>query len=238
MDKVALVTGAAKGLGKNVAISLAKDGFSVAVHYKTSATEAKRVASEIGTVSRSLVVCGDLTEEDDVKQVFDAVNNKFGRLDLLINNVGNFLYKEFGQTSNSEFRDVFESNIYSTLYCSRAAFKIMRNQKSGHVINIGSVGADKFTIREKSIPYFLAKNAVYVLTKAMAWEEARNGIHVNMVSPASMREDIFKKEDFPMGRAAMPKDVVSAIRFLISPEAYYINGANVEVAGGFVPGIV
>ena len=113
----------------------------------------------------------------------------------------------------------------------------MRKVKSGHIINIGTVGADGLTLRAKSTPYFMAKNALYYLTKMMAREEARHGIHVNMVSPASLVEDIFKAGDFPMGRSAKYSDVVKVINFLISPDAYYINGANIEVAGGFIPGV-
>lgn len=237
MRKVAVVTGAAKGLGRAIALVLAEDGFAVVVHYNKSKADAKKVAGEIDKLSESYTACADLTREEDARGMFDAISKKYGRVDVLVNNVGNFLYKEFGKTTNTQFRDVLESNTYSTLYCSRLALDVMRRQKSGHIVNIGSVGADKFTIRENSIPYFLAKNSVYILTKAMAWEEAKHGIHVNMVSPASMKTDIFKKSDFPMGRAAEYKDVVSAVRFLISPQAYYINGANIEVAGGFIPGM-
>ncbi len=238
MGKVALVTGSAKGLGRDIALELAKDGFSVAVHYRSSKKEAEKIALEINKISKSIIVSGDLTNEKDVEEIFSRIRREFGRLDVLVNNVGNFLFKEFSKTTNAEFRDIVESNVYSTLYCSRAAFEIMRNQKFGHVINIGSVGAERSIIRHKSIPYFLGKNAIYVLTKTMAFEEAKHGIHVNMVSPASLETDIFNTREFPMKRTAMPNDVVSAIRFLISPDAYYINGANIEVAGGFVPGIV
>lgn len=238
MKKVAVVTGASKGLGEAVALSLANDDYLVVVHFNESSKEAKSVVGEINKLSMGFSVQADLTSERDVKVMFETVIGKFGRVDVLVNNVGNFLYKDFGKTTNAEFRDVLESNIYSTLYCSREALKIMRKQKEGHIVNIGSVGAERFTIRQKSVPYFLAKNAVYILTKTTAWEEAKNGIHVNMVSPASMKDDIFKKSDFPMGRVTDYKDVVSAIRFLISDEAYYINGANIEVAGGFIPGMI
>jgi 3-oxoacyl-[acyl-carrier protein] reductase len=117
------------------------------------------------------------------------------------------------------------------------ALVAMRKQKSGHIINIGSVGADRFTLRENSVPYFLAKNGVYILTKAMAWEEAGSGIHINMISPASMKTDIFSKNDFPMGRETKYEDVCGAVKFLLSKGAYYINGVNLEVAGAFVPGM-
>ena len=113
----------------------------------------------------------------------------------------------------------------------------MRKQKSGHIINIGAVGANKIQVLEKSTPYYMAKTALYSLTKIMAWEEAKYGIHINMVSPASVETDIFKAADFPMGRSANYEDVVKVLRFLTGDDAYYINGANIEVAGGFIPGM-
>ncbi len=238
MEKVAVVTGASKGLGKAIALSLASEGYFVVVHFKDSKKEAELTAGEINKVSKGFAVSADLTSEKEVAEMFDKIIGEFGNVDVLVNNVGNFLYKKFGETSNGEFRDVMESNIYSTLFCSRIALKHMRNQKSGHIINIGAVGAERFTFRANSVPYFLAKNGVYVLTKTMAWEEARNGIHVNMVSPASMKTDIFGKDDFPMGRETQYEDVVDAVLFLISEKAYYINGANIEVSGAFIPGMV
>ena len=238
MQKVAVVTGSAKGLGKAIALSLAHDGFSVVVHFKKSKAEAEAVLGKIKKKSpRSFTVSGDLTDEKQVKSMFDKISKEFGRVDLLVNNVGNFLYKEFSKTTNSEFRDIIESNIYSALFCSREVLKMMRKQKSGYIINIGAVGADKIQILEKSTPYYMAKTALYSLTKIMAWEEAQNGIHVNMISPASIETDIFKAGDFPMGRSANYDDVVKVLKFLTGDDAYYINGANIEVAGAFISGM-
>ncbi len=120
---------------------------------------------------------------------------------------------------------------------SRAVLPAMRKQKSGNIVNIGAVGAERLILRENSTPYFLGKTGVYVLTKVMAQEEARNGIRINMVSPASMTAVIFKPADFPSGRPATHIDVIKAILFMISPDNSYINGANIEVSGGFSPGM-
>lgn len=235
--KVAVVTGAAKGLGAEISKSLAAD-CTVVIHFNKSANAAEEVLKEVKKTSpESFKISADLTEETDAQKMFDEITDKYGRIDLLVNNVGNFVFKPFGKTTNTEFKDMLESNIYSTLFCSRAALVQMRKQKSGHIINIGAVGADRVVIRENSVPYFLGKNGVYVLTKTMAWEEAANGIHINMISPASMATDIFDKDDFPMGREARYEDVIKALKFLTSEDAYYINGANIEVAGGFVPGM-
>ena len=238
MNKVAIVTGSAKGFGKALVLALANSGYKVVIHFRKSKKEAEKVLSLVRKKSPdSIVVSGDLTCEKVVNGIFRMIFERFGRVDLLVNNVGNFIYKEFSKTSFDEFRDVVESNIYSTFLCSRAVLPLMRKQRSGHIINIGTVAVDSLTIREKSTPYFMAKNSLYFITKAMAWEEARNGIHVNMVSPASLQTDIFKPSDFPMGRSAKFDDVIKVIKFLTSGDAYYINGANIEVAGAFIVGM-
>ena len=238
MQKVAVITGSAKGLGKAIALSLVDDGFTLVVHYRKSGSDAEKVQNLARKKSpKSILVSGDLTDEQQVETVFGQIYKKLGRVDLLVNNVGNFLYKEFSKTTNSEFRDIIESNIYSALFCSRAVLPQMRKQKSGHIINIGAAGADEIQILEKSTPYYMAKTALYSLTKIMALEEAKHGIHVNMISPASLETDIFKAGDFPMARSANYEDVVKVLRFLTSDDAYYINGANIEVAGGFIPGM-
>ncbi|MDO8512558.1 MAG: SDR family oxidoreductase [bacterium] len=235
--KVAVVTGSAKGLGADIAKALARDGYTLVLHYHSSADDAKKLLAEIRKASpKSIMVKADVTDEDDVEKMFGEIIKRLGRVDLLVNNVGNFIFKEFGKTTNAQFRDMIESNLYSTLYTSRAILPLMRKQKSGLVINIGAVGCERLIIREMSTPYFLGKTGVYVLTKVMAAEEAQNGIRINMISPASMKADIFGKNDFPSGRPATGADVVRALMFLISPENSYINGANIEVSGGFIPG--
>jgi len=237
MNKVAVVTGAAKGLGRGVALHLANEGFSVVVHFNRSEKEAASVLKRVKSSSEnSISLSADLRLEKEVSKMFDAVLKRFGRVDLLVNNVGNFIYKKLSETTNGEFRDILESNIYSTLYSSRAVLPAMRRQGSGNIINIGADDAARFMFREKVIPYYLAKNGVYVLTKAMAWEEGKMGVRINMVSPGPMAMDIFKKSDFPMDRATRPRDVIAAIDFLLSRDAYYINGANIEVSGGFIAG--
>lgn len=238
MQKVAVVTGAAKGLGAFICKALAVDGYTVVVHYKSSKKEADQVVDNIcGARPNSFAISADLKNEDQVVDMFDEIEKKLGRIDLLVNNVGNFLFKPFDKTTNAEFKDLMESNVYSTLFCSRAVLPIMKKQNFGHIISIGAVGAERLILRENSMPYFLGKTGIYVLTKTMAWEEAKNGVHINMISPASMAADIFDKDDFPMGRPAEYGDVYKALTFLTSEEAYYINGANIEVAGAFVPGM-
>lgn len=234
---VVVVTGSARGLGRDIALHFAKKGYIVVAHYYKSKKDARSLLKELQKYSpKSTIVSGDLRNEVDVAKVFKQIFSNHSRIDVLVNNVGNFLYKKLESTSNEEFRDVIESNIYSTFYCSREVLPSMRKKKSGHIINIGAAGGERFIFRNNVIPYFMAKNGVFVLTKAMASEEAANGISINMISPTSMKTDIFKKNEFPLGREAKSSDAIKAIDFLISDRAYYIKGANIEVAGGFIAG--
>ena len=238
MNKVAVITGSAKGLGRAIALALADWGFTCVIHYRTSKKEAAEVLKQVQKKAPdAIALSADLRNEKEVDRLFKKIFKKFKKVDLLVNNVGDFVYREFSKTTNSQFVDLLESNIYSTLFCSRALLPSMRREKSGHIINIGVVGADHLNLLEKSAPYFFSKNGVYLLTKMMAHEEAKYGIHVNMISPASLETDIFKRIDFPMRRSASYEYVIKVLEFLISDKAYYINGANIEVAGGFVPGM-
>lgn len=237
MRKVAVVTGAARGLGRKIAIALAKEGFDIALHYHRSEKQARDVLGQIEKLDvRCLLFSADLTAEDEVFAFGREVIAGFGRVDLLVNNVGNFVYKKFAQTTNAQVKDLLESNVYSTLFTSRVFLPYMRKARSGEVVNIGAVGCERIQLTEKSTAYFMAKNGVYVITKIMAHEEARYGVRVNMISPASLETDIFGPGDFPMGRSASYDDVIKVLLFLISDGANYISGANIEVSGGFIAG--
>ncbi len=239
--KVAVITGSNRGLGRAVAIELAKQGATVVINYRNNKREAEETLKQIRAQSPKpnpqspLLIKADVTKEKEVQKMFSEVLKKFGRIDILMNNVGNFCFCKFSELSNADFKDVIESNIYGTLFCSRAALEIMRKQKSGNIINVGCASCDRITIREKTTPYYLAKTGVYMLTKVMAMEEAKNGIRINMVSPGILETSI-TKEKVPMGRDATFQDIINAILFLLDEKSSYLNGANIEVAGGWVPG--
>ena len=239
MQKVALVTGSARGLGRAIVLALPDLGYTPIIHYRRSKNEAQGVLIQVRRKApNSAIFEADLTREAEVNKMFEGIFKKYKRVDLLVNNVGNFIYKDFRETSSVQFIDLIQSNIYATLFCSRAVLPYMRKVKAGQIINIGAVGAERINLLTKSTPYFFAKYGVYLLTKMMAHDEAKYGIHVNMISPASLETDIFKPQDFPMKRSATYDDVIKVLEFLLSDKAYYINGANIEVAGGFIPGLV
>lgn len=234
--KIALITGSNRGLGGAVALEMAKHGSIIILNYRKNKTEAEKVLAEVKKYSpKSILIKADVTNENQVETMFSDILKKFHRIDILMNNVGNFCFCKFSELSNADFKDVIESNIYGTLFCSRAALEIMRKQKSGNIINVGCASCDRITIREKTTPYYLAKTGIYMLTKVMAMEEATNNIRINMISPGILETSI-TKEKVPAGRDATFQDIINVILFLLDEKSSYLNGANIEVAGGWVPG--
>lgn len=233
--KVALVTGSAKGLGRAMAVSLAKEGAVVVVHYRSSRKEADATLAEVRRFSpKSIMVHGDVNSAAEISSMFRQIKSRFGRLDILINNVGDFIFKSISETSAGEFSNVIDSNLKAVFLCSLEALRMMRKQKSGHIINFGCVGADRITIREKTTPYYIAKTGVYMLSKAMAQSEARNGVRINTISPGVLETSVAK----PAGSVIIRHDdIINAMLFLLCSSSWKITGANIEVSGGWIPGL-
>ncbi|MBI4067271.1 SDR family oxidoreductase [Candidatus Gottesmanbacteria bacterium] len=234
-NKIALITGASKNLGRAIAIDLAKQGAKVAIHYHSSEKEAKETLKEVKKYSQGIIVEGDITNKREVSSIVRTIGTKLGNTDILINLVGNFIYEPITTTNFAKFRDVIESNLYSTFLCCKEALPSMKKKKWGRIINFGSVGAESLTIREKTTPYYIAKTGVIMLTKVLAYEYAKYGITINSISPGILETSITKPPT-PSGKFAQFGDITNAINFLLKEESSYINGANIEVAGGWRPG--
>jgi 3-oxoacyl-[acyl-carrier protein] reductase len=233
--KVALVTGAAKNLGRAIAINLAKQGASVAVHYHKSKKESHATLKEINKYSRGILVSGDVTLESDVATIFRTVESSLGPVDILINLVGNFIFEPISDTTFVKFQDVIGSNLYSTFLCCKRAIPPMRKIHWGRIINFGCAGADGITIRKNTTPYYVAKTGVIMLTKVLASEVAEDHVTVNTISPGILETSVAKPPT-PTGRFATFEDIINSVNFLLKEESQYINGANIEVAGGWRPG--
>lgn len=230
--KVAVITGANRGLGKAIAIEFAKCGAIVAINYRKTKGAAQSALKVVCKYSpRSIIYRADVTKESEVNKMFSAVARKFKRVDILVNNVGNFCFCDFSKLGSAQFKDVIESNIYGTLNCSRAALKYMRKQKSGNIINIGCAGCDSIIIRRKTTPYYIAKIGVYMLTKIMALEEKSNVIKINIVSPGVMENTkAFPKDS--SARVVKFQEVVNAILKILAKKK---TGQHIKVTGGWLP---
>ncbi len=240
--KVALVTGGSRGIGLELARQLLEQKAKVAIcGRKPDGLEAAR--KTLGAGDDLLAVPAHVAEEDQVDRLFGALLERFGRLDVLVNNVGmNLPGPPAVEADLGLWRKVLDTNLTGTYICSRRAAAIMRAQRSGKIINVSSVAG------RKASPgmgiYGVAKAGVEMLTKVLAAELASDNIQVNAVAPGMVRtgfsapfwssEDLYRRivATIPAGRIAEPVDVVHAILFLASDAAAYITGQTLVVDGG------
>ena len=242
-NRVALVTGASRGIGREIALTLGRAGARVAVSYRTNKLGAQKVVSAIQALgSEGLAIATDVTDADRVKELVDGVLRSFGRLDILVNNVGVFEWKSVIDSTVEEWNAVLVSNLYSLFYTSKHALPAMRAQRWGRIINLGSVGAERAFGQAKISAYAAAKSGMVAFSRSLALEEARHGITVNVVNPPSMDDKELSLEEagriadarFPAGRPATAQDVAEAVRFFASEEASFVTGQVLNVSGGWM----
>lgn len=236
--KVAIVTGAGRGIGRSIATALAKDGYTLVLNYRSNRAELESFVSEIG--AEVTLVQGDVTSHSDAENLVKAAVETYGRLDLLINNAGITRDTLLLRMSEEDFDAVTETNLKGTFNCSKHAAKVMFKQRSGVIINISSVVGITGNIGQSN--YAASKAGVIGFTKAAARELAPRGVRVNAVAPGFIatqmtdviHEDIKKAtlQNIPMGKFGEAEDVANVILFLASEKAKYITGQVIQVDGG------
>ena len=234
--QVALVTGSAKGVGRELLLALAADGADVAVHYRTSddaATTVAERARERGV--GATVVQGDVTDPDDVDGLFDAVEADLGRVDALVNNVGAFAPRHWSDIDYDTWRTVMETNLDATYLCARRALPAMREADYGRIVNVGYASSEKGLVSPKNFPYFAAKAGVLMFTRMLAADTQGDGITVNAVSPYVVENSDEFPAELPRDRPASFDDIAQAVRFFLEADSDYLSGQNVEVSGGWLP---
>ncbi|MEM1562938.1 MAG: 3-oxoacyl-ACP reductase family protein [Candidatus Bathyarchaeia archaeon] len=241
--KVAFVTGAARGIGKAIALALAKEGCDVVV-VDLDEMGAQQVAQEIRNMGRrALSVKANVASLEEVRRAFSLVLEKFGKLDILVNNAGIIKRGTLEDHSDDDWELVMAVNLKGTYYCSREAAKIMKAQGWGRIINISSV-AGKIGDIASAPSYGPSKAAVNALTKSLARELAPFGITVNAVAPHAIETEMTAEwteekrramiSQIPLGRMGKPEEVAAAVVFLASPEASFITGEILDVNGGYL----
>lgn len=233
--KVALVTGSSKRIGKEIAIALAKNGADVIVHYNKSKKEAEAVRKNIESLgNKSIAIKADLRNLKETKAMFKAIIRKFRKIDILVNNVGNFIFKDIDGYSAEEWHYLIDTTLNITYHCCKFAIPYMRKQKFGSIINIADSLADKIQAAPKLTPYIIGKTGVLILTQTLAVTEARYNINVNAISPGVMKNSVVKPADeVPKGRYGTCDDIINAVLFLLDEKSDYITGANIKVNGGW-----
>lgn len=243
VNRVALITGGSRGIGKGIALRLAQEGARIAISYHSNKTAAQQALRQLQSSGADCVAIEtDVTDSGRAEQLIQTIADRYGRLDILINNVGGFRWGTLAESSLEEWQAIFSSNLSSVLYVSRAALPLMRRGRWGRIINLGAVGAERAFGQAKISAYAAAKAAVVALSRSLALEEAKNGITVNVVNPSSIDEKELTLSEarrmrdarFPIGRPPTVEDVAASVAFFASDEAEYVTGQVVNVSGGWM----
>jgi len=241
--KVAVVTGASKGIGAAIAKQLANDGASVVVNYATSKDGAEKVVSEITQAGgKAIAVGGSVAKEAELAKLFDETKKAFGKVDVLVNNAGVYGFAPLEQVTAEEYNRQFDTNVLGLLLATKAALPHFPGE-GGSVINISSV-VSTLAPAATSV-YSSTKGAVDTITKTLAKELGPRKIRVNSINPgfvvtegshsAGLAGSEFEKNavaSTPLGRAGQPEDIALPVAFLASDDARWITGETIFVSGG------
>ncbi len=241
-DRTAVITGAASGIGKAIALEFAKEGAKTVI-VDMNREKGMEVVDEIKKIHDDafFVEC-DITKKEDCEAMIKKAINTFGKIDILVNNAGIYIPKRLVETSEQEWDETFAINLKSVFLCSKLALPIMEKQKNGIILNIAS-GLGIIPEAE-SAAYCASKAALIHLTKVLALDYARKGIRVNSICPGPiwtpLLTNIFSREHLetetaeviPMGRLGTPEEVAKVALFLASDDASYVTGATYTVDGG------
>ncbi|GAK10882.1 3-oxoacyl-[acyl-carrier-protein] reductase [Geomicrobium sp. JCM 19039] len=243
--KKALVTGGSRGIGRAIAVALAKQGADVAINYAGNAAKADEVKNEcIAEGVQAFTIQADVASEDDVKNMFQEVQSQFGGIDLLINNAGITRDNLVMRMKSDDWDAVIDTNLKGVFLCSKAASRPMMKQRSGAIINIASVVGSIGNAGQAN--YTAAKAGVLGLTKTLAREFAARNIRVNAVAPGFISTEMTDQLDeqtrvsllanIPLNELGKPEDIAEAVVFLASDASRYMTGQTLHVDGGMYMG--
>ncbi|MBT2691412.1 3-oxoacyl-[acyl-carrier-protein] reductase [Bacillus sp. ISL-55] len=241
--KVALVTGASRGIGREIALELAREGASVAVNYAGSEAKALEVVDEIKAMGRdAFAIQADVSNSESVTDMAKETIERFGKIDILVNNAGITKDNLLMRMKESEWDDVININLKGVFLCTKAVTRQMMKQRSGRIINISSIVGVSGNPGQAN--YVAAKSGVIGLTKTTAKELSTRGITVNAIAPGFITTDMTDKlnedvktemlKQIPLARFGEPKDIARTVIFLASEDSAYMTGQTLHVDGGMV----
>jgi 3-oxoacyl-[acyl-carrier protein] reductase len=240
-EKVAIITGGAKGIGRAVALDLASAGWSIAFCYRTSAQAAEATAAEArGKGAPVIFGAHDVSDPGACEAFVSRVLSEWGRVDALVNGAGPYLRAPLLETSIESWQAMFDNNLDPVFYMSRLVASPMKERKWGRIVNFSMANADQMVGQPHLTAHYIAKVGVLVLTRTLARILGPDNITVNAISPGFIAsgsapdEELQKMvKNIPAGYIGELSDAVSAVRYLLSDEARYVNGANLHLSGGW-----
>ncbi|WHZ16212.1 MAG: SDR family oxidoreductase [Nitrospira sp.] len=240
-NNVALITGGAKGIGRAIALDLAAQQWSVAICYRTSAAAADETGKAIvARGGQALVLQCDVSDPEAAKRLVSQVEGEWGRIDALINGAGPYHRVNLFDETTAGWREMFDGNLHPIFYLAQAAAPGMKARKRGRIINFSMANADQMVAQPDVTGHYIAKAGVLILTRTLAKLLAPHGITVNAISPgfidsgsAPPAELAAVVKRIPAGYVGSVADTVAAVRYLLSEDARYVNGANLHLSGGW-----
>lgn len=241
MGKVAVVTGASRGIGRAIAIALAKEGASVVVNYRENKEAAVQTLNAIKSIGAyGMIFKADVSNYKESKNLIDQAINNFGRIDILINNAGVSNVGLFMDMNEDDWNKMIDVNLKGTINCSHNAIKYMIAQKSGSIVNISSMWGS--TGASCEVIYSATKGAINLFTKSLAKELAPSNIRVNAAAPGVIDTDMNKwltenerhelEDEIPIGKFGTGEDIANTVLFLSKDSSKYITGQVIGVDGG------
>jgi len=241
VDRVAVITGGARGIGRATALSLAESGWALTICYRTSAREAGETVEAIRERgARGQAVACDVSDPTAAESLIRQVESEWGRVDALVNCAGPYHRVELLEETIEGWHAMFDNNLHPVFYLSRAVAPGMIKRKWGRIVSFSMATADQLVAQPQITAHYIAKSGVLVLTRSLARVLAPHGITVNAISPGFIDSGSAPKEELasmvkriPAGYVGSTEDAVRAVNFLLSEEARYITGANIHLSGGW-----
>ena len=239
--RVAVITGGAKGIGRAVALDLAARDWTIAICYRTSAREATEVIESVKSHgAEGLNIQSDVSDGAAAAHLIERVHQEYGRIDALINGAGPYHRTSLLEETQAGWHAMFDNNLHPVFYLTQAVIPIMKTQRWGRIISFTMANAEQLIAQPQLTAHYISKVGILALSRSFAKLLAPHGITMNCIAPGFIDSGSAPKEELdkmvkliPAGYVGSVNDAVAAVRYLLSDEARYVNGANIQLSGAW-----